>query len=301
MQDTYNLGWKISAVINGRAKPSILDTYETERRNVAHELIAFDHRFSRLFSGRPARDTTDSTGISVSEFKAEFEKSLLFASGLSVDYGPSDLVAKPREDNENKPLDRISNAGTQPQEVNANPVLAANIKLGMRFPSAQVLNQSDARPWPFSRLLKSDGRWRIVLFAGNISHSAQMQRVSSFCSALDTPSSFLHKFTPSAASIDSIIEMLTIHSAARQGTDLLSLPELLHPFDEEVGWAYDKVFVDDWSYHRGHGRAYERYGVDAERGCVVVLRPDQYVGWIGEMEDVGELGRYFEEFMVEQL
>lgn len=292
MQDCYNLGWKLSAVINGLAKRSILKTYEAERKTVAHELIAFDHRFSRLFSGRPARDTDDEAGISVAEFKAEFEKSLLFASGLSVDYGHSALIAKPSDD--------AGGSAHQRRQVVAKPALAQNIKLGMRLPSFQVLNQSDARPWQFSHLLKSDGRWRIVLFAGNIGNPAQMERVSDFCISLEASASFLRRFTPSTGHIDSVIEILTIHSALRTSTELLDLPELLHPFDERVGWDYAKVFVDDWSYHQGHGRAYEKYGVDAEKGCVVVTRPDQYVGWVGDLEDVVELGAYFEGILVDQ-
>lgn len=55
MQDSYNLGWKIGCVVNGVAKRGILKTYQSERRRIAHDLIAFDHKFSRLFSGRPAR------------------------------------------------------------------------------------------------------------------------------------------------------------------------------------------------------------------------------------------------------
>ena len=153
MQDTYNLGWKLCSVLRGFAHPSILSTYATERRTVAKELIAFDHRFSRLFSGRPARPGTDEIGISVEEFKAKFEKSLLFASGLSVNYGSSALMAKSiLLSDEDAPRTR----------------LPKNIKLRMRFPSAQVLNQADARPWQFSRSLISNGRWRIILFAGNI-------------------------------------------------------------------------------------------------------------------------------------
>lgn len=35
------------------------------------------------------------------------------------------------------------------------------------------------------------------------------------------------------------------------------------------------VFVDDQSYHAGHGEAYAKYGVDAAVGAVVLVRPDQ--------------------------
>ena len=51
--------------------------------------------------------------------------------------------------------------------------------------------------------------------------------------------------------------------------------------------------MDDWSYHQGHGHAYEKWGVDPEAGCVVALRPDMYVGWVGAVEDVRGLEGYF--------
>ncbi len=39
-----------------------------------------------------------------------------------------------------------------------------------------------------------------------------------------------------------------------------------------------RSFVDDVSYHEGHGEAYKSYGVDEEKGCIVIAWPDQYVG-----------------------
>ena len=74
MQDSYNLVWKIGLVAKGMANPAILKTYEAERRLVAQQLIDFDHKFSRLFSGRPAKDAADEAGISMEEFKSVFLK-----------------------------------------------------------------------------------------------------------------------------------------------------------------------------------------------------------------------------------
>ena len=91
-----------------------------------------------------------------------------------------------------------------------------------------------------------------------------------------------------------------IHSAPRKGIELLELHDVFHPLDEREGYDYGKVFVDDESYHEGHGEAYRGYGVDRERGCVVVVRPDQYVGWIGEVEDVVDLGGYFDGILIPQ-
>jgi 2-polyprenyl-6-methoxyphenol hydroxylase-like FAD-dependent oxidoreductase len=39
MQDAFNLGWKLALVLKGHAKPELLDTYETERRPIAEQVI----------------------------------------------------------------------------------------------------------------------------------------------------------------------------------------------------------------------------------------------------------------------
>ncbi|KAI1376414.1 putative phenol 2-monooxygenase [Hypoxylon crocopeplum] len=301
MQDSYNLGWKVALVAKGIAKPSILSTYQSERRQIAQDLIDFDHRFSRLFSGRPAKDVMDAEGVSMEEFKDAFLKGNLFASGLIVNYGPSNLVVKP--DDAAKQGDGTKLKDSAAVEISADTfakqALATGLPIGMRFGSFKVLNQSDGRPWHFQEKLKSNGQFRVVLFAGNILSAPQRQRVEKFCEALDAPSSFFRTATPAGSSLDAVIEVLTIHSSKRTETELLrDFPEILRPFSRHIGWDYDKVFVDDVSYHEGFGDAYTNYGVDRERGCVVVARPDQYVGWIGDLEDFDELQKYFEGCLV---
>ncbi|MEU0073329.1 FAD-dependent oxidoreductase [Streptomyces sp. NPDC006332] len=39
VQDAYNLGWKLGAVVRGEAPPALLDTYEEERRPIAAEVL----------------------------------------------------------------------------------------------------------------------------------------------------------------------------------------------------------------------------------------------------------------------
>jgi len=284
MQDAYNLGWKISLVVKGIAQPSILKTYQSERRRVAKDLIEFDHKFSRLFSGRPAKDLLDETGVSMKDFKEAFVKGNLFASGLSVDYGASMLVAKPGDAAEQADETDVSSsyAGPDGKAIVGNQDLATNIKMGMRIPSYKVLNQTDARPWHLQSLLKSDGRFRIILFAGSIHTPAQKSRLDAFCSSLSS-STFLapHLYTH--------VALLTVHAAKRADTEVLrDFPDVLHPFSEETGWDYNSVYVDDESYHEGFADAYVNYGIDRETGCVVVTRPDQYVGYVGPLD--GESG-----------
>ncbi|KXH32467.1 phenol hydroxylase [Colletotrichum nymphaeae SA-01] len=301
MQDTYNLGWKVALAAKGIAKRDILSTYQSERRRVAQDLIEFDHRFSRLFSGRPAKDVLDEEGVSMEVFKDAFLKGNLFASGLSVDYGASNLVVKAgdslKQGDGSKVLKSV--ASISEEDFKKKQALATGLPVGMRFNSFKVLNQACARPWHFQEILKADGRFRVVLFAGNILDASQKARVDKFCAALDAPDNFLRKVTPANAPLDSVIEVLTIHSAKRTDTELLrDFPDILHPFDSHTGWDYNKVYVDDESYHEGFGDAYKNYGVDKQRGCVVVVRPDQYVAWIGELEDFDDLQKYFEGCLV---
>lgn len=55
---------------------------------------------------------------------------------------------------------------------------------------------------------------------------------------------------------------------------------------------YEKIYADDDTYFAGHGHIYERLEIDPKAGCVVVVRPDQYVSLVcrvDEFERIGEL------------
>jgi 2,4-dichlorophenol 6-monooxygenase len=49
IQDSYNLAWKLAAVLRGQADPSLLDTYTTERAPVAEQIVKRANRSSREF------------------------------------------------------------------------------------------------------------------------------------------------------------------------------------------------------------------------------------------------------------
>ena len=53
MNDTWNLGWKLGAVLRGTAKPELLHTYSDERQKIAKQLIDFDREFAKMFSAHP--------------------------------------------------------------------------------------------------------------------------------------------------------------------------------------------------------------------------------------------------------
>ncbi len=47
VQDAYNLGWKLGAVLRGEAPASLLDTYEEERRPNAAEMLGLSTKVHR--------------------------------------------------------------------------------------------------------------------------------------------------------------------------------------------------------------------------------------------------------------
>jgi 2-polyprenyl-6-methoxyphenol hydroxylase-like FAD-dependent oxidoreductase len=85
MQDAYNLGWKVGLVCKKILHRNILSTYELERKQIAKELIAFDHKFSRLFSGRPAKDIMDKSGVAMEEFSNAFNMSHVVRTVITDD------------------------------------------------------------------------------------------------------------------------------------------------------------------------------------------------------------------------
>jgi 2-polyprenyl-6-methoxyphenol hydroxylase-like FAD-dependent oxidoreductase len=48
LQDAYNLAWKLALVVQGRAEPELLESYEAERTLVANKLLATTDRAFRL-------------------------------------------------------------------------------------------------------------------------------------------------------------------------------------------------------------------------------------------------------------
>lgn len=297
LQDTYNLCWKLGSVISGHAKREILETYNTERRQVALDLLAADREIARFYSRSLKRE---SLAISINEtdsvdFQVIRNKMYDFLAGVGVTYGPSILVA--HSNDESAPVKDAHNGGP----IIARQDVARKIKLGRRLQSYKLINQAEARPVQLADLLKSDGRWRIIVFAGDLTHCHQAQRMQHLGDLLAGPRSILRTYTRPNQPIDSVIEVLTIHSGPRQAVSLFDLHDVFHPYDEIMGWDYWKVFVDDVSYHEGFDDVYAKFGIDRQEGCIVVCRPDQHVGFIGALEDFNDVEKYFSRILIPQI
>ena len=100
LQDAFNLGWKLAAVIKGEARPSLLDTYDAERVPVADQLLSGTDRAYRfvLHPGELMKHAVRtfgpfviSTGTAQEKFVTTLEEvNINYSNGpLSEDHGGS--------------------------------------------------------------------------------------------------------------------------------------------------------------------------------------------------------------------
>ncbi|KAK1082598.1 hypothetical protein LTR48_006880, partial [Friedmanniomyces endolithicus] len=179
--------------------------------------------------------------------------------------------------------------------------LAKGFEIGTRFQSCQVLRLADAKPVQLGHVMDADGRWRLVLFgdkADPISPASPLHKTCEFLS-----NTLIPKYTPAKADIDSVLDVRAVLQQSRKTISISDLPEILLPRKGVFGIQdYEKVFTDEASYGYGFGEIFKNRGIDAENGCVIVVRPDQYVSAVlplGE-EGHGMLEVFFGGFMKAQ-
>ena len=144
MQDTFNLGWKLAAVLRKQCAPELLHTYSAERQVVAQELIDFDREWAKMFSDRPKQGAGGETKASTRRSSSSISSSTArFTAGMGTHYRPSVICGEATHQH-----------------------LATGFVIGTRFHSAPVVRVADARPVQLGHVGKADGRWRLYAFAG---------------------------------------------------------------------------------------------------------------------------------------
>lgn len=280
MQDTYNLGWKLASVLQGVAHPNLLRTYHQERLPVAKRLIDFDKRICRGML--EAENTFDH------DHREALVEENTSMSGLGVTYHPNMVISQPILDQKSQPT--MNGHSPQPDSVKA-------IKLGARIPSELILSQADSQPHQLQQIFPSTGEWNLVVFGGNIMDEAQKCQIENLAAVLSSPKSVVRKMRNRRQSrsncIVGALSIYLVHSASLIEVNIWDLPEIFRLPAEDTGIDYGKVFADNESYHSGGGKAYHNFGISPQ-GCMVLLRPDQHVAFMGTLGAAGELERFLE-------
>jgi phenol 2-monooxygenase len=275
MQDAFNLGWKLAAVLQGRSSPTLLHTYSAERQAIAKQLIAFDREFSRRFSSPPKEsESTEGEGVDPKEFQSYFVAQGRFTAGTATRYTPSLICAEPTFQH-----------------------LAAGFPVGMRLPSAPVVRLVDAKPVQLGHAAGADGAWRIYAFADSPNPQDPASRIGALCRFLGTDKSPIKRYTPRSADIDSVIDVRAIFQQGHRDLAVTGMPPVLLPRKGRFGLIdYEKMFCPDL---KAGTDIFEMRGVDRAQGCMVVVRPDQYIAHVLPLHGFDGLAELFAGFMIE--
>lgn len=266
MQDTFNLGWKLAAVLRKQAKPELLRTYSQERQVVAQQLIDFDREWAAMFSDRG--------GIDPAVFQKYFVQHGRFTAGVGTHYPPS-----------------MARGEATHQD------LASGYVVGMRMHSASVVRVCDAKPMHLGHVAKADGRWRLYAFAGRNAQSQREGGLYALCEFLaNAPQSPILKYTPKDWDVDGLFDVRAIFQEATQEVRLEDLHPLLRPQKgRHQLHDLEKVFAVD---HKQQHDIFAMRGINREQGALVVVRPDQYVAHVLPLDAHAELAQFFDNFMV---
>lgn len=288
MQDTYNLGWKLAAVLQGRSPASLLSTYSGERHTIAEELIEFDRNWSKMIGSKAADpDRPEAGGVAAEDVLRQFTAGGRFTAGLSTRYRPSLLTGDA-----------------------AHQGLATGFEVGTRFHSAPVVRVADAKPVQLGHVHQADGRWRLYAFAdaAGLSAGSPLHSLIEFLD--EDPQSPVRLFTPEGADRDAVFDVRFILQQQHRDVDLNALPAFTQPRIGRFGLKdYEKVFSAERTNGLLLGQIpglqadrdlYDLRGVDRERGALVVVRPDQYIAQVLPLDAHQRLTEFFAGFMVEQ-
>ena len=266
MQDGFNLGWKLAAVLQRRSPASLLHTYSAERQAVAQELISFDREWAAMLSGGASKDP--------GAVQRYFVQHGRYTAGTATHYKPA-LLTGP----------------------STHQRLAEGFAIGTRFHSAPVVRIGDGKQIQLGETLLADGRWRLMAFAGHGDAAAAGSPIARLCSFLsDSPESPLKCYTPPGADIDAVFDVRAVFQQSHHQLNITALPGLLFPPKGRYGLRdYEKAFCALTDVAQD---IYALRGIDREQGCLVVVRPDQYIAHVLPISDTDALTAFFAGFML---
>jgi phenol 2-monooxygenase len=267
MQDTFNLGWKLVHVLQGRADAKLLRSYTQERLTEAKRLVDTDHKWSRVMSAPTTQAERD--GTEEPRIIRQFKENLEFTGGTAVKYDASDLFA-----------------------ASAHQALATGEEVGRRFHSAPVVRVSDAKQMQLGHVAQADARWRIYAFAGQADSGHSDSAIDKLANWLEThPKSPVVKHTRKNEDIDAVIDVRFVFQQTFDQLAYENMSSLLKPKTGSMGLQdHGKVFCVD---HKGLGDIYAMRGINRDQGCMIVVRPDQYVAHVLPLDGFEELSAYF--------
>lgn len=294
--DALNLAWKIHFVEQGFAKKEVLETYESERKEVAENLLSFDNKYAKLFSKRiphasevEAASQKPEDGAEENAFVKMFKEGCEFTSGYGVAYSPNVF-------NWSK-----SHAA---KSVLIHPE-GVKLRTGHIMINSDVTRVVDANHVYLENAVPLNGSFRIFVFAGR--QAMTKSALQDFARGLEKKSSFFSMYRRNDEATVSHHEKQNPHSFLYTFSVIFACKrsevEITRDVPEVLARYRDNIFADDrWDkvVPDAAAAAHAKMGLDQERGGVVVVRPDGYVGVVAKLVEgsgtVDALDEYFGSF-----
>ncbi|KAJ4372001.1 hypothetical protein N0V83_003774 [Neocucurbitaria cava] len=288
MHDSWNLAWKLNFATRGLAKPSLLESYETERQKIAKDLIDFDYEHANAFhDGDPVA------------LAANFTKNVAFISGYGVNYDQNIL------------------------NVQSKGYNRGHLTPGYLLPPARATRYIDANPVDLQTDIPSLGQFRIYFFTHNIqaampfletvshSHSGNTSYVGRVTAAgnasytTQPPLAAPHdqfvlpeRYTP----VSGVFTYALVTDEDRNNFEIKDLPPVLR----ESAWS---LYLDDIpESDTRKQKCMDKWldGLDEDEIVVLNVRPDGYVGTVRRFPQASResghvavqwMDQYYEQFL----
>lgn len=300
--DALNLAWKLHHVEAGFADPSVLSTYESERKLIAESLLRFDAKYAALFS-QQSPSASEVRGVSKygdhgnhgeeNEFIKTFKANQEFTSGYGIQY----------------PANEFNWSSNHPATSHLFIPTRSKLRPGYVMPSANATRVIDANVVHLEQEVSWNGSFRIFLFAGQPSKTSQaladlaanFQRKNSFYAAYERTDRSTVSYHERDNPHSRFFTICTIFASSRDDIKISELvPALLARYSNHV-------YADDVRDKRvpDQASAHEKMGLDAETGAVIVVRPDGHVGCVVKLTEgsgtADALDEYFGAFVTRKL
>lgn len=161
MHDAWNLCWKLNLAVRGFAKPALLESYESERRKIALDLVNFDYEHANQIAGG------DREAIA-----HNFKTNMRFISGIGAEYSENVINMKAPE------------------------WVMGEARPGCLLPPAKVTRYLDSNPVDIQIDIPMLGQFRIYLLTWDVIQAHVF--LKTFCDAIASPKSLVKQLSAAA-------------------------------------------------------------------------------------------------------
>lgn len=106
------------------------------------------------------------------------------------------------------------------------------------------------------------------------------------------------KHTAKGDDIDSVISVYGIFQQRHHDIEFEEMPSLLKPLVGRYALKdYEKMYGPDF---KNDNDIFDMRGINRTKGCIVIVRPDQYVAHVLPLDAYEELEKFFSEIFIEK-